>query len=420
VHSACAAYYSGQTSVTRPVVNVTRPVVIDITRLLGRYIEKRHPTGVDRVTLAYAQHYADNCRVMLRWRGRSGLFSAAISRRVIDILLRWDADQLNQLRMLIVRGVMSSIGTGDAKGAVLLHTGHNDAELASLWRNIRWHNLRPVFFVHDLIPLTHPQFCREGEPQVHRQRVLSMLQGAALVANSHHTLAELTDFARQHSIKMPPQCVALLAPAQQFVSELARPIGLSTADSLNKFKKPYFLMLGTIEPRKNHALVLQVWQKMLNTMPLEDVPGLVVIGQTGWDCEDIEAQLRDGAQFKGRVSWIPQCDDAELAHWMQDACALLFPSYVEGFGMPAVEALLANTPVIANDLAVFRESVKDIPEYILVDKLQSWTEQIVLYSAPGSASREAQLLRMQSWQAPTWTAHFERVDALLASLPNIK
>ncbi len=397
---------------------MSRPVVIDITRLLGRYFENRHPTGVDRVTLAYAKHYADGARVMLRWRGLSGIFSAPISKHVIDILLRWNPDALNELRMLVARGVISSIGTGNTQGAVLLHTGHSDAQLPSLWRNIAWHKLQPVFFVHDLIPLTHPQFCREGEPKIHEQRVRRMLQGAAVVVNSKHTLTELAYFAQRNSIKMPPSCVALLAPAHQFASKLANPIRPTTANQHYIPKKQYFLVLGTIEPRKNHALLLQAWRQMLNTLPLQEVPELVVIGQSGWDCAHIEEQLKDTPLFMGKINWIPQCDDGELAKWMQSACALLFPSYVEGFGMPVIEALLANTPVIANDLPVFRESAKDIPEYVSVDQLGKWVEQIVLYSAPHSHRRNAQLLRMQTWQAPTWTLHFSQVDTLLASLRN--
>jgi glycosyltransferase involved in cell wall biosynthesis len=400
---------------------VAQPVVIDITRLLGRYFDQRHPTGVDRVSLAYLQHYAPVARTMVRWHGRSGLFSEVISRQVVDVLQRWDSADTASLRALIWRGFVSAIGTGNARGAVFLHTGHNDVELASLWRNISWHKVRPVFFVHDLIPLTHPQFCRAGEPERHRQRVSRMLRGAAIVANSKHTLTELANFAQTNGVDMPRSCVALLAPAQQYASKLiANSATAAWAKKPKLSKKPYFLIVGTIEPRKNHAMLLDVWRHLLSTLPVERVPDLVVIGQTGWNCAAIEQQLRDTAQFKGCVKWIAQCDDAEMAQWMHGACALLFPSYVEGFGMPAVEALLAGTPVIASDLAVFRESVAQVPAYLPIDDVPAWTEQITRYAQADSPQRSAQLQRLQGWQAPTWDAHFAQVDALLASIPALK
>jgi glycosyltransferase involved in cell wall biosynthesis len=398
--------------------SVTQPVVIDVTRLVGRYFDRRHPTGVDRVSLAYLQHYAPIARLMLRWYGLSGLFSADVSLRIIDVLLRWSSLEHLVLQKLIARGVLTSIGCGHAHGAVLMHTGHNDAELASLWNSIRWHHVRPVFFVHDLIPLTHPQYCREGEFARHRQRLQRMLRGAGIVANSQHTLHQLAHFAREQSVGMPPHCVALLAPPHAYIEKLAAAkLDEGTKTKQNVPREPYFLVVGTIEPRKNHALLLQVWQHMLQTLPINQIPKLVVIGQPGWDSMEVETQLQSTQQFQSCVQWIAQCDDASLVQWMQAACALLFPSFAEGFGMPMAEALLAGTPVIASDLAVFREVAGDVPDYLPTDDVQGWTQAILGYAAKESGMRCAQLQRMQSWQAPAWDAHFSHVDTLLASLP---
>ena len=394
--------------------SVTRDVVIDITRLLGRYFNQRRPTGVDRVTLAYVQHYGPMARAMFRWRGRSGLFSGGMSKRVFDMLLRWNLADVSKLRCLVALGVLSCIGRGDAKGAVLLHTGHNDAELPSLWRNMRWHKLRPVFFVHDLIPLTHPQYCRAGEAERHTLRLLSMLRGQAIVVNSNDTLAQLARFAKSQGLSLPAHCVALLAPAQQLVAQLVKQLVKQSV--AEESVQPYFLMVGTIEPRKNHSLILRVWALLLEQWPLAQVPRLVVLGQTGWQCADIEAQLRNTAQYQGRVQWIQQCNDVEMAQLMAGACALVFPSHVEGFGIPAVEALIAGTPVIASDLPVFRESVGRVPEYLPTDDVGLWAAHIMHYAAPGSLQRAAQLQRMLGWQAPTWAEHFRHVDALLAQL----
>lgn len=399
---------------------MSKPVVVDITRLLGRYFDQRHPTGVDRVSLEYLQHYAPAARTMLRWRGRSGLFSTAISGQVIHALLRWDYAEHQQLKVLIARGVLSAIGTGNAHGAVFLHTGHNDVELPSLWRNLAWHHLRPVFFVHDLIPLTHPQFCRAGEAARHRVRIHRMLQGAAVVANSQYTLEQMQAYAHSAGRMVPPACVARLAPPAQLATEQALQVeaskgGAKTCLSINLHGKPYFVVLGTIEPRKNHALLLDVWRNLVRDKP-SDAPHLVVIGQAGWDCAQIEAQLRDTTAFSGRVHWLQGCDDTALRHWLQGAQALLFPSFAEGFGMPMAEALHMGTPVIASDLAVYREFAADVPLYLSPTDVFAWYAAVADYARPISAARVAQCQQMQGLQLPTWDEHFVQVDALLASL----
>jgi glycosyltransferase involved in cell wall biosynthesis len=400
--------------------DVTKLVVIDITRLLGRYFDQRHPTGVDRVSLEYLQHYAPAARAMLRWRGRSGLFSTAISKQVIDVLLRWDYAQRSQLKLLIARGVLSAVGTGNAHGAVFLHTGHNDAELPSLWRNLAWHHLRPVFFVHDLIPLTHPQFCRAGEAARHQVRIDRMLQGAAVVANSHYTLTQLQAYADSAGRIVPPACVARLAPPAQLAAVPAlhaaeSPNSEKTGLPINLLGKPYFVVLGTIEPRKNHALLLEVWRNLLQVKP-NDAPHLVVIGQAGWDCAQLEAQLRDTAAFNGHVHWVQRCDDASLLHWLRAAQALLFPSFAEGFGMPMAEALSVGTPVIASDLAVYREFAGNVPLYLRPSDAPAWCAAVADYAKPGNAARAAQCQQMQGLRLPTWAEHFVQVDALFVSL----
>lgn len=391
---------------------MAQPVVIDISRLLGRYFDGRYPTGVDRVTLAYAQHYGPSARAMLRWRGRSGLFSLSISMQVFALLARWDAADAPALRMLIARGVVSSVGNGNGRGAWLLHTGHNDAEAPGLWRNIRWHNVRPVFFVHDLIPLTHPQFCRAGEPQKHAQRVRHMLQGAAIVTNSHHTLAQLRDYAQNNELTVPPSTVALLAPPAEFTFKViaSNPLAAGAKGEI------YFAVVGTIEPRKNHALLLAAWRHLLATLPVAQVPHLVVIGQSGWDCEALEKELHDTQAFKGRLQWIEQCSDADMLAWLQGAQALLFPSFVEGFGMPLAEALSLGTPVIASDLAVFREFAGNVPHYLAPTDATAWASVVMAYAQTSSGERAAQCERIGNWHAPTWAEHFLKVDALLASL----
>jgi glycosyltransferase involved in cell wall biosynthesis len=113
---------------------------------------------------------------------------------------------------------------------------------------------------------------------------------------------------------------------------------------------------------------------------------------------------------------LSRCDDATLGAYMRGARALLFPSFVEGYGLPLVEALAVGTPVIASDLGVFRELAGNIPDYFSPIDGLGWSRAIEAYAQPDSALREAQLARLAGWSPPTWEGHFAKVDAWLAKL----
>jgi glycosyltransferase involved in cell wall biosynthesis len=105
-----------------------------------------------------------------------------------------------------------------------------------------------------------------------------------------------------------------------------------------------------------------------------------------------------------------------LVQHLSSARALLFPSVVEGFGLPLVEALRMGIPVIASDVPVFREIGGDIPTYLDPRDEAGWESAIAEYSQDRSAVRAAQLDRITGFRAPTWPEHFERVEAWLGTL----
>ena len=214
----------------------------------------------------------------------------------------------------------------------------------------------------------------------------------------------LASLCRDHGWAMPPTAVALLAP------ELPEPTsGAAPLDG------PYFVFVSTIEPRKNHFMILQLWEKLVLQLG-EAAPKLVIIGQRGWDYEEVTALLENSALLQGVVLEVSRCSDTEMVSYLRHSRALLFPSFTEGYGMPVVEALTLGVPVIASDLAVFREFAGQVPDYIDVMDEASWFGMICDFVALDSQARQAQLHRLKGYQAPTWHQHFEKVDALLLEL----
>jgi glycosyltransferase involved in cell wall biosynthesis len=265
--------------------------------------------------------------------------------------------------------------------------------------------LKSVFFLHDLIPISHPEYCRAGEAERHHRRLETMLStGRGLIVNSVATRDELMAYAAERCVAVPPCAVALLAPAKLPEPYRGRPL-----------EKPYFVVLGTIEPRKNHSLLLHIWRQLVAELG-DAAPQLVVIGQRGWECEQVVDLLDSCAALRGQVTELPRCDDRELATWLAHAQALLFPSFIEGFGMPLVEALTLGVPVIASDLQVFREIAGEIPHYLDPLDGPGWRRAVLEFVRPGSIERQTQIRRMANYVPPTWDQHFAVVEELLREI----
>jgi glycosyltransferase involved in cell wall biosynthesis len=381
-------------------------VLIDVTRLLDRRMQGRLPTGVDRVSLEYVRHFGERSTALVRFAGQWIELYRDDSERIFDALLSSSRDFNTLVRWVVLKAWARSLGRHLGVPRLLFNTGHSGLEQAEYSRRLqRYACLKPLFVVHDLIPLTHPEYCRPGESERHRVRMSTVLAaGRGVIANSAATLAELKAHARAMGWPMPPAVVALLAPAQMPPALPSSPL-----------KRPYFVTVGTIEPRKNHCLLLHVWRKLIERLG-NAAPQLVVIGQRGWECENVVDLLERCEILKGVVVEQSACSDAELASWLHHAQALLFPSFAEGYGMPLVEALARGVPVIASDLPVFREIAEDIPEYVDPLDGKRWAELVVAYTLAESPLRRAQRQRMARFVAPTWEAHFEQVESLVERL----
>jgi glycosyltransferase involved in cell wall biosynthesis len=381
-------------------------LLLDVSRLTLRTLRGRLATGIDRVCLAHVEHFGERAQAVLQWPGFRRVLSHQPSQALFSLLRNPDAAFPRQLARLVPRALFSRGPSHGLGGRIYMNLGHSGLENPGLGHWLRRTGLRPVFMVHDLIPVTHPEYCRAGESARHVARMEQMLRmGAGILANSQVTCDELQEFAGAHGLRIPPMVVAPLA-APEFALRSAEPAPLPQA---------YFVVLGTIEPRKNHLLLLNVWRRLVSELG-EHAPHLVVIGQRGWECENVVDLLERCEPLRGVVHELGRCSDADLVRYLVHARALLFPSFAEGFGLPLVEALKLGTPAVASPLSVFQEIAGSVPDY--VDPLDgpAWAQAIRDYAAAGHPRRSAQLERMRGFRGPAWKDHFDQVEGLLEVL----
>lgn len=378
-----------------------RPIVLDVSRLIWRGWTRRLPTGIDRVCLAYLDRFNSRSLAMIQ-RGPRRLVLDPRASDTLFALLRQGGPNYRRRMLTQLAFAPARQAKKPLAGKIYLNVGHTGLDADGLPGWLRKQGLRPVFLIHDLIPITHPEFCREGEALRHTRRIHHVLDCAAgVITNSADTGEDLANFAAASMRKMPPVTVAWLGVDQCKENSLPADVG-----------RPYFLVIGTIEARKNHLMLLRLWEELARGRAGEP-PMLVLAGQRGWEADKTFELLDSSPLLKGNVRELSGCSDEQLMGLLDGARALLMPSLAEGYGLPVVEALKRGVPVIASDLRVFREIAGDIPLYLDPADQTAWAIAIRDF-LDESDERRRQLAAMQSYQAPDWNIHFARVEAYLA------
>ncbi|WP_372616768.1 glycosyltransferase family 4 protein [Falsiroseomonas sp.] len=390
-------------------------VILDISRLLT-VAHRPAPTGIDRVELAYARRWAAEPEGRCTFVAEMPLFGfATLPRNMVAELVtalegawlhggRSAATVARRARLALPfgRSALVELLRRPAPKAFLL-VSHRALERPARIAAMRRQGCHFVPLIHDLIPLQHPEFARAGHADRHRRRIATTASLAdAIVVNSAATGEELTPWLAGRPIP-PPIAVAPLGVTPPEVEE--PPVAL----------RPYFVALGTIEPRKNHLLLLNLWRQFAASLG-PAAPRLIVVGRRGWENENVLDMLERCAAIDGLVRECGALPDREVASLLRGARALLFPSFAEGFGLPLAESLALGVPAIASDLRSLREVGGAVPDYIDPLDGASWRNAVLDYARPDSHARRSQLGRLSGWKQPTWADHFAAVDRLLEVL----
>jgi len=390
-------------------------IVLDLSRLLSR-AGIATPTGIDRVELAYARHALAG--------GRPHCFAAINAAAAIGALPQSDAAQfvaglgaiwsdgatpgrvrevkalarhLHRAALFGGAGALRDRLQGAHRPIYLLVSHHHLDRPRAIARLTQATGARFVCLIHDLIPLELPRHTRPGQTERHRRRIATVAALAdAVIANSAATRTALL----RH-----------LERGERDIPITVAPLGLDlTTDPkrANPAEPPYFVCIGTLEARKNHAMLLDVWQRLAAEHG-ELAPRLMLIGRRGWGSDGLADRL---AALSPLVVEQPGLSDTAMTALLRGARALLLPSLAEGFGLPVIEALAHGVPVLCSDLPALRESGGGVPDYLDPADRVAWHAAVVDYLAD-SPGRRAQLARLGSWRAPRWDEHFSVVDRLL-------
>lgn len=376
-------------------------------------------TGIDRVELAYLDHFLagdlplfglvrtglgyllldrQGCRDLAGlYHGQGAMPQPLIATGWMRDPLRFAALQWVRRRAIarrppsLIAGLLRKL----PRNCTYWNLGHSNLGADNLAGMARA-RIKIAVLIHDTIPLDHPEYCRPEQIAPFATKIAATARYADLVIHSTQDARTKTEVHFAKLGRIPPSVTAHLGLSLAPVQPMPQ-------------TGPYFVTLGTIEPRKNHQLLFDIWENH------GALPPLHVIGAKGWASPALFAQM-DRLIARNLVVHHAHLDDARTMGLLAGAQALLFPSLAEGFGLPPLEAACLGVPVITHDLLVLREVLRDdlndLAVYLDGTDSYSWTQAIVAFSHKGGAMQNG-------FRPPLWSKHFETVLAALNKTESI-
>ncbi|MFO0922750.1 MAG: glycosyltransferase family 1 protein [Pirellulales bacterium] len=239
--------------------------------------------------------------------------------------------------------------------------------------------------IYDLIPLTHPEFVGAKRCAGFREYLHHAIENSDILTSISATVSdELERYidANRATLKRIPTHLnhfTLGAEFHRAKGEVRTGLKELFPNEPAKQQKPPYLMVATFDPRKNHRYLLDAFDRLWND---GSDAKLVLIGRVGSLCEDLIQRIQNHPQIGKQLFAFHDVQDFELQHCYQFCRGVLFPSIVEGFGLPIVESLWFGKRTFASDTPIHREVGKEDCIYFdladpqsLATKIQAWEKQ---------------------------------------------
>lgn len=258
-------------------------------------------------------------------------------------------------------------------------------------RRLRWCRGELVVTVHDLAMRTVPETLADETKALLDANLEQALDRAAhLLTPSETVRHEIIDQGlfpedRVHAVLHGPGHLEMKRSIQSAVPSQ----DLHDEDSPAPVTpRPFVLHVGTIEPRKNLALLLDVWEQAQEHEP--GFPLLMWCGRVGWKSEELMQRAQRGIDA-GWLAHHGYVDDEQLATLYRSALCVAVPSRYEGFGLPLVEAMSAETAVVCSDIDVFREVAGGAALLVSLGDPEAW--QVAIRRVRDDSELRQQLVR---------------------------
>lgn len=275
-----------------------------------------------------------------------------------------------------------------------------------LFPKLKARGVTVVPHLYDLIPVTEPQYFHEQTVRQFLSWVTAVLQYADhIICNAEATKAALHTLCDSLDMRTPNCTVVPLGADFAKKSADTDDADTELLEQLPQYR--YLLMVGTIEPRKNHRL-------LLDAVPQLAKRGIKVVfaGRIGWNMDEFAKEMAKHPEKGHNFFFAQGPTDATIQALYRNALAVAFPTKNEGFGLPIVEAYLHGTPVLATDIPVLREVGGSLADYFDNTSVDSLLAAVDRLTADENAYRQKRE-QIAAYRPRTWDTAADEMTAAL-------
>lgn len=277
-------------------------------------------------------------------------------------------------------------------------------QIAPLWQFLKRRKCIMVKMHYDAVPLLFPQYSHENTVYRYIENFAAALRYMDYwICNSRAVERDLHRLVREMDMGGVKTFVCPLG-ADISVAEQPRP----PARFANGAPGRYIICVGTIEPRKNHELVLDAFEALIEAPEFSDIH-LVLVGKSGWNNQHVIEKITRHPEADRRLHWLAGIPDTELEWLYEHAKLCLCLSHYEGFGLPVIEALSRGVPVMCT-----RDSAMD--EVAEGAAIGVPLERDAVVAALKDFFRSGGKPVPSNYQVPSWDAAAQRLRAIFADI----
>jgi glycosyltransferase involved in cell wall biosynthesis len=283
-------------------------------------------------------------------------------------LVSSDTSDHERIRGLISRAIDNSILISPKNQDIYLVVGAfwGYSSVVSRYRKLKNIGVSIGVYIYDIIPISHPAYCDE---RLAHDFLLSLGDGLALFdfifTISEFTAREVRKLIDRNGCRnIPVEPVLLAHVLDSRKLSISREIEEEAdwTDPIVHLKgRDYVLFVSTIEARKNHDLVMRIWEEMLRSG--KSVPDLVFVGRRGWRVDALFEKISATDYLDGHLHLVHDLSDREISTVYKNCLFTVFPSFVEGWGLPVGESLVAGRPCAASNTSSIPEVGGDFVDY---------------------------------------------------------
>ena len=348
------------------------PVFVDVTDLLEFYGRRESASGVQRVIEGVTPPLLASGWVPVALDRTRGALTPVDAGR-LELLLSLNDDRPTRAQvageLLVDLRAQNALAVDRAStvvfpGAVWI----SDAMMLAA-SHVRQQGARLVFLLYDLTPVMEAGHTAAVNMLFDRYLHLVARTASRVPAISQSSRRDFDNWCENRALAPPP------GEATRLPNGL-NPRELPPSDA-TPWPRPFALMVGTIESRKNHRLALRAWEELIDRHGADTVPDLVCVGRFGWHVDDFLRDFYAGDGAHGKVHLLTSnVTDRLLADLYRHCQFTVYPSRYEGWGLPVSESLTFGKVPIVADNSSLREAGGDLAVYFQTDDVADFVSRV--------------------------------------------